>query len=202
MTYALVADFGIARAIEAAGDSKLTETGWCIGTPAYMSPEQAAGDEADGRSDIYRLGCVVYEMLAGHSPFQADNARAMFTRHQLEAPTPIGAERPEVPEHIQDAVHTALAKLPVDRFATASEFRERLSLPGPRRAPAPAASARARPGRRSVAVALASAVLIGGAWLFLRGGAGWAGGGRPASVAVLPIEDLGGDTVRRTSRTG
>src|SRR5262245_17995780 len=73
--HALVADFGIAKAVEAAGDSKLTETGWGMGTPAYMSPEQIVGDSADGRSDIYGLGCVVYEMLTGQPPFAADNAR-------------------------------------------------------------------------------------------------------------------------------
>ena len=194
--HALVADFGIAKAVEAAGDSKLTETGWGMGTPAYMSPEQIVGEPVDGRSDIYGLGCVVYEMLTGHPPFPADNARAMFTRHQVDPPPPISAERPEIPAHVQDAVLTALAKLPGDRFTTASEFIERLTMPGGARVARPSFRIReALRSRRRVLIASAAAVaLLGGGWAYLRGHPAAIGGGHGSSVAVLPIADLGGDT--------
>jgi eukaryotic-like serine/threonine-protein kinase len=194
--HALVADFGIAKAVEAAGDSKLTETGWGMGTPAYMSPEQIVGEPVDGRSDIYGLGCVVYEMLTGHPPFPADNARAMFTRHQMEPPPPISAERPEIPGHVQDAVLTALAKLPGDRFTTASEFLERLTIPGGIRAARPSFRVRKslRPGRRVLLVTAAALALLGGGWAYLRDNPALVGGGRGVSVAVLPIADLDGDT--------
>jgi eukaryotic-like serine/threonine-protein kinase len=194
--HALVADFGIAKAVEAAGDSKLTETGWGMGTPAYMSPEQIVGEPVDGRSDVYGLGCVVYEMLTGHPPFPADNARAMFTRHQVETPPPISADRPEVPAHLQDAVLTALAKLPTDRFATAAEFVARLSAPGGIRAARPSRWTRLwTRSRRRVLVATAAAVaLLGGGWAYLRGHPAAISAGRGSSVAVLPIADLDGDT--------
>ena len=194
--HALVADFGIAKAVEAAGDSKLTETGWGMGTPAYMSPEQIVGEPVDGRSDIYGLGCVVYEMLTGHPPFPADNARAMFTRHQVDPPPPISAERPEIPAHVQDAVLTALAKLPGDRFTTASEFIERLTMPGGARA---AAAVVSDPGGTPLSATGADRLGCRRAparrWLGLpRGHPAAIGGGHGSSVAVLPIADLGGDT--------
>ena len=150
--HALVADFGIAKAVELAGDSKLTETGWGMGTPAYMSPEQIVGEPADGRSDLYGLGCVVYEMLAGQPPFTAANARAMFTHHQVDTPPSLRTARPEVPAEVEAAVLTTLAKLPADRFATASEFLEaddRVGQsPGLGKAPrdAPRSTGRPRPG--------------------------------------------------------
>jgi eukaryotic-like serine/threonine-protein kinase len=191
--HALVADFGIAKAVEAAGDSKLTETGWGMGTPAYMSPEQILGDPADGRSDIYGLGCVVYEMLTGHPPFAADNARAMFTQHQVHTPSPITAERPDVPEHVEKAVLTALAKLPADRFATTSEFLQNLTLPGDRRPRPIAPRPRSRLPRWPITVAVA-ALLVAGILIYLRFSPVALGTSRLPSVAVLPIEDLDGDT--------
>ncbi|HET7470957.1 MAG TPA: protein kinase, partial [Gemmatimonadales bacterium] len=194
--HALVADFGIAKAVEAAGDSKLTETGWGMGTPAYMSPEQIVGEPVDGRSDIYGLGCVVYEMLTGHPPFPADNARAMFTRHQVDPPPPISAERPEIPAHVQNVVLTALAKLPGDRFTTASEFIERLTMPERARVARPSLRIReSLRSRRRVLIASSAAVaVLGGGWAYLNGRPASIGGGRGASVAVLPIADLDGDT--------
>jgi eukaryotic-like serine/threonine-protein kinase len=200
--HALVADFGIAKAVELAGDSKLTETGWGMGTPAYMSPEQVIGEPADGRSDLYGLGCVVYEMLAGQPPFTAANARAMFTHHQVDTPLPLRTARPEVPAEVEAAVLTALAKLPADRFATASEFLERMTGSGDRRGSGrPRATPRAPPaaptwGRRRAALVLAGATaLLGGAYLAaLHGRPAARSAGHPSSVAVLPIEDLQGDT--------
>ncbi len=127
--HALVADFGIAKAIEIAGDSRLTETGWGMGTPAYMSPEQIVGDPVDARSDVYGLACVLYEMLAGQPPFSGPTARAIMARHSLDAVPRIQAIRGSVPEAIDDAITTALAKAPADRFATAEQFIRALTSP-------------------------------------------------------------------------
>ena len=205
--HALVADFGIAKAVELAGDSKLTETGWGMGTPAYMSPEQIVGEPADGRSDVYGLGCVVYEMLAGQPPFTGASARAMFTRHQLDPPTPLRGVRPEVPAEVEAAVLTALAKLPADRFATASEFLERMTGSGNRRGASRAASkprasltaqhARLRrPLRVGLIVSVAVLVLTGAYFAVLRGRPIALAAGHVSTLAVLPIKDLQGDTSR------
>ncbi|PYO26836.1 MAG: hypothetical protein DMD73_11335 [Gemmatimonadetes bacterium] len=133
--HALVADFGIARAVsEAAGDA-LTATGLAVGTPAYMSPEQAAADaRLDPRSDLYSLACVVYEMLAGQPPFAGPSARVVMARHVAEAVPPVRAVREGVPEIVERALTRALAKSPADRFGTAGEFVRALeapSLPAP-----------------------------------------------------------------------
>ncbi len=121
----MVTDFGIARA--AAGETRLTATGVAVGTPAYMSPEQAVGErEVDGRSDLYSLGVVGYQMLAGETPFKAANTPAMLVKHVSERPRPVRERRPEVPKYIADAIDRALAKRPEDRWADASEFRDAL----------------------------------------------------------------------------
>jgi eukaryotic-like serine/threonine-protein kinase len=120
---ALVADFGIALAVSAAGRTRLTETGLSIGTPQYMSPEQAMGDrELDARSDIYSLGIVLYEMLTGDPPFHGSTAQAIVAKVITEKVPSITAARDTVPPHLAAAVHQALAKLPADRFASASGF--------------------------------------------------------------------------------
>ena len=122
---AMVTDFGIARAME--GGTRLTQTGVAVGTPTYMSPEQAVGERAiDGRSDIYSLGVVGYQMLTGRVPFQASNSMALLLKHVSERPTPIAELRPEAPKQLCDAIERALRKAPEDRFPTASAFREAL----------------------------------------------------------------------------
>jgi len=123
---AVVSDFGIARAITAAGGEKLTQTGVTVGTPGYMSPEQAAGEQLDGRSDVYSLGCVLYEMLAGNPPFLGPSARAILARQSLDPVPRLRTVRETVPEEFERAVVKALAKAPADRFATATQFAQAL----------------------------------------------------------------------------
>jgi serine/threonine-protein kinase len=120
---ALVADFGIALAASKAGGSRMTETGMSLGTPTYMSPEQAMGErEITARSDVYALGCVLYEMLVGDPPFLGGTAQAIVAKVMTEKPAPPSRMRDTVPPAVEDAVLTALEKLPADRFATAAEF--------------------------------------------------------------------------------
>ncbi len=126
--HAVVADFGIARAVSAAGGERLTETGLAIGTPAYMSPEQATGDrDVDPRSDIYSLGCMLYEMLAGDPPFSASTAQAMLARKSIEQVPAISTVRDTVPRHLEKAIAIALARVPADRYATALDFSAALT---------------------------------------------------------------------------
>jgi serine/threonine protein kinase len=123
---AMVTDFGIAQAIEAG--TRLTVTGIAVGTPAYMSPEQAMGErEVDGRSDIYSLGVVAYQMLTGRLPFTAGNSMALLMKHVTEPPRPIAELRPDAPKALCDAVERALAKQPEDRWPTAAALRDALT---------------------------------------------------------------------------
>ena len=124
--HAVVADFGIARVIQDAGGEKLTKTGMSIGTAAYMSPEQFSGTNVDGRSDMYSLACVVYEMLVGEVPFTGPNAVAIMARHTMEAPPSIQIVRSTVGDELEGAVMRALEKVPADRFATVAQFKEAL----------------------------------------------------------------------------
>ncbi|GAC1485378.1 MAG: hypothetical protein NVS1B5_06830 [Gemmatimonadaceae bacterium] len=122
-TRAMVTDFGIARALTDSGDSRLTATGMAIGTPAYMSPEQSAGDRAiDGRSDLYSLGVVGYQMLCGQPPFVASNTPSMLVKHLSEKPIPVDERWPDLPPDLARAVMICLEKDPADRFASAAAF--------------------------------------------------------------------------------
>ena len=126
--HALVADFGIARALAGPTESQLTETGTTLGTPAYMSPEQAAGERAiDHRSDIYSLACVLYEALAGEPPFTGPTAQSIMARRFTETPRLLREVRETVPEGVERAVAKALAKSPADRFGSAAEFGRALA---------------------------------------------------------------------------
>jgi serine/threonine-protein kinase len=125
--HAVVADFGIATAVEAVSQGRLTTSGIVVGTPAYMSPEQAGGESVlDGRSDIYSLGCVLYEMLAGEPPFTGPTAQAVLAKHATERPASLRIVRATIPPWLQGTVNVALAKVPADRFVTASKFAEAL----------------------------------------------------------------------------
>ncbi len=127
---ALVADFGIALAVSQAGGNRMTETGLSLGTPGYMSPEQATGERGlDARSDVYSLGCLLYEMLAGEPPHTGPSVQAVIAAVVTKEPERLAARRPSVPANVDAAVHKALAKLPADRFASADAFVRALSEP-------------------------------------------------------------------------
>src|SRR5947199_2383931 len=136
--HAVIADFGVARAIclEGPAGEHVTEVGLAVGTPEYMSPEQAAGDrELDARCDEYALACVVYEMLAGEPPFSGDSARAIVAKHLSEPPAPLRARRPDAPAAVEQALARALAKAPAGRFASVAEFTAALEETRPGAAP-------------------------------------------------------------------
>ncbi len=179
---AIVADFGIARAVQAAGRSRLTETGIALGTPAYMSPEQALGEESiDGRSDVYSLGCVVFEMVGGRTPFEGSTPQALLAKHAVETAPALRASDSAIPVYVERAVEKALAKRPQDRFESPSAFAEALT----------SGTVVARVGvrrwrRRAIAGAVAGIVLVAaGAWWLGTG----AGGPTVTRVALLPFEN-------------
>jgi serine/threonine-protein kinase len=210
--HALVADFGIARALgQADAEDKLTQTGLTVGTPAYMSPEQGSGErQLDGRTDIYSLGVVLYEMLAGEPPFTGPTAQAIVSRRFTETPRPVRSLRESVPEAVEQAVSRALARTPADRYPSAGQFAQALddagqqvtlepTTPSPTRAQAaqPTLAAAAASGRRRVPLTLALGigfllglgVLFG--WLRRHGGASDTEAG-VKRIAVLPFQNLGG----------
>ncbi len=171
---ALVADFGIALAASSAGGARMTETGMSLGTPSYMSPEQAMGERTlDARTDVYALGCVLYEMLTGEPPFTGPTAQAIVARVLTSKPEAVSVRRHTVPAQVDAAVRVALEKLPADRFATASEFAAALDntsfrLPATSTAaPLPAARTglRSVTGHRSVPWGLVAILLVLVFWL-------------------------------------
>jgi eukaryotic-like serine/threonine-protein kinase len=190
--HARVADFGVARAVEsAAGGEQLTETGMAVGTPAYMSPEQASAGQVDGRSDVYALGCVLYEMLAGEPPFTAPTPQAVIAKRLME-PVPHLRTLRDVPAAVEEAATRALARAPADRFSTAGEFARALSAPaGSSSLRRPALARRLR----GVAVAAAALVLAGLAWWVARRTAPAAPAELIAqkSIAVLPFVNMSPD---------
>ena len=156
---AVVADFGIALALTQAGGARMTQTGLSLGTPSYMSPEQAMGERAiTARSDIYSLGAVTYEMLTGEPPFTGPNAQAIVARVMTEEPRPLGAERRSVPAHVAAAVSRSLEKVAADRFVSAHEFAEALNIPSFTAATTPA-SEKWRVGDRARPVLYGAAAL-------------------------------------------
>jgi serine/threonine-protein kinase len=150
----LVADFGVARAVSEVAE-KLTATGMIVGTPTYMSPEQASGDKAiDGRSDIFALGCVLYEMLAGEPPFKGPTPQATLMMRFMGPPRPL---RPlvQIPEHVEAAIVRSLARDPAERYATGAEFAAALAGQQP---PAPAPGEPKPAGKKGCAAVLLMAV--------------------------------------------
>lgn len=189
--HARVADFGIARAVTAAGSESLTETGIAMGTAAYMSPEQAGGErDLDGRSDVYSLGCVLYEMLAGHPPFTGGTAQEILARHSMDAVPSLLAARPTVSGGVERAIATALAKTPADRFRTAAQFAEAL-------VPIATSTSVAPKGHRARRLALlggTAVVTLAAALLMLRRDRDRSAPTEPAydrrAIAVLPFQNL------------
>jgi len=189
---AIVADFGIARALDLAGGERLTETGLALGTPSYMSPEQAMGSAADARSDIYSLGCVLYEMLAGEPPFTGPTAQSIIAK-RLSSPIPsLRTVRETVAPAVERAVEIALAKVPADRFATTAEFIGALNGAGPGAAePAPAVGEIRR--RSVILVAGIAVAMVAGAFALQR----WRRlEPRPDTglLAVVPFRIMGSDS--------
>ena len=188
--HAVVSDFGIAHALSAKDDERLTATGMSIGTPAYMSPEQAAGERGlDGRSDIYSLGCVLYEMLAGDPPFSGSSPRAILARKAVEPPPSLRPVRRTAPDVVVRALERALATVPADRFATADQFARALrgsTITGTR--------------RRLVISALSLAVVTGSIGVLLhsmnKSGTGM------ERMAVLPLANLADEPGQRELANG
>jgi eukaryotic-like serine/threonine-protein kinase len=201
---AIVSDFGIARAIDAAGQAAtggatLTSTGLAIGTPTYMSPEQAHCEAVDGRCDVYSLGCVLYEMLAGDPPFTGPSAQAVLARHSSDPVPSLRKARADVPAALELIVATALAKLPEDRFPTAAAFRDALTgaAPPPRRR----ASWQRRAVIMATLVAASGAVLVAGYAFRARRLVGPSTALVP-SVAVLAFQNIGGDSANEPFSDG
>ena len=186
----LVADFGVARAITVAAADQLTETGMAVGTPAYMSPEQGGGAaRVDGRSDLYSLACVLYEMLVGQPPFTGATAQAVIARHLCDRPPSIEVIRPTVAPTIVTAIDRALAKVPADRFGSVTEFCAALEAVTP---VATAAATTGRPWYRWAAAAVAGGLAVWGGLALL--------GHRPARldpnrVLVFPLHAAAGGGV-------
>ena len=201
---AVVADFGIARAVDDS-EQALTKTGTVIGTPAYMSPEQATGAaQIDGRSDQYSLACVLYELLVGQPPFTGPTAQAIMARHSLDLVSPPSIMRPGIPDAMEDALLKALSKVPADRFATTTLFAEALAAPSrtsgyrirTTETRGVAGWARRRPWTKTAMVIVGALVLLGGTWALqaaIRGGNGETGAGDtdPRRIAVLYFEARG-----------
>jgi eukaryotic-like serine/threonine-protein kinase len=200
--HAVVADFGIARAISSAGGEKLTETGMSVGTPLYMSPEQAAGDaNLDGRSDLYSLACVLYEMLGGQAPFTGPTAESITRQHLITEAAPVTNLRPTVPPEVAGALARSLAKNPADRFNPVVQFAQALSgigntgiqgrtmpveVPSPRRL-------------RWLGLAVGLVLVLGlTAYLVARSGGLNRFGGASVirSIAVLPLDNYSADSTQ------
>lgn len=199
----MLSDFGIARAVDQAVADKLTETGLAVGTPHYMSPEQWMGDKVDGRSDIYALGCVLYEMLVGEPPFSGASAPVILARHAMEALPSMRVARANISPGVEAVVRKAMAKVPADRYATAGAFAAALRA-APREAtaaeqssgratgtsaePSPVA-ARISLARWAILAALSVLLGVGGyfGWSAIAGGAS----GDGTRLVVLPFRNVG-----------
>ena len=210
--HAVVMDFGITDALGEAGGDKLTQTGMAIGTPAYMSPEQASGTiQVDGRADIYSLGCVLYEMLVGQIPFTGPTPAAIMARHSMDAVTSPRIMRDTVSPELEEIVFRAMAKTPADRYRNATELSEALAgaigtgtfrpVTGPVPGAPPATAKAGRGLSRGAIVGIAGAVVVVAGfagWQLLSGGGGGSGPaveeGNPAErIAVLYFEDRSPD---------
>ncbi len=203
---ALVGDFGIALAASKASGSRMTETGMSLGTPHYMSPEQAMGErEITPRSDVYALGAILYEMLSGEPPFTGNTAQAVVARVLTESPRLLVTQRHTIPRHLEAAVLTALEKLPADRFATAAAFAEALkdktyvstvSLEAPTQVSASARAGRRQWGRLTIGLAAATAVAtVAALW-------GWFRPAPPEPLSQFSLALRQGEALQPPSNSG
>ncbi len=182
---AVVADFGIARAVEVAGGERLTGTGLAVGTPAYMSPEQAmAVAEVDHRSDVYSLGCVLYEMIGGHAPFTGQTPRSVIAKHAVDTVPDLHTSEPSIPIYVKRAVEKALAKEPSDRFQSVGEFVEVLTS-------GTVVRAVHRPWRLPALVGVVLVVALG--WWARQNLVPPPSSQVHPAIAVLPFDNLSGD---------
>ncbi|MBP2648701.1 MAG: protein kinase [Gemmatimonadetes bacterium] len=197
---ALVADFGIALAASRAGGSRMTETGMSLGTPAYMSPEQAMGQrEITGRSDVYALGCVTYEMLTGDPPFTGSTMQAIIARVVTEQPRPLVQQRHTIPPNVEAAVLGAIEKLPADRFGTAREFADALNTATfTHRTPGAITATGLRPARLAAPLLATAAAAALVTWGLLRGNT--AAPPLPPARLALIAPSLGGPTLSTGGR--
>ena len=197
--HALISDFGIARAIEAAGGARLTESGIAVGTPLYMSPEQSLAErDLDGRSDLYSLACVTYEMLAGEPPFAGPTLQAVLARRLAEPPRPIRAARSSIKPRVDAALARALAPARGDRFESVEQFAA--ALHPPRDTASMTTSATLPVVKTSVrrrwivplVLAVVAVVAATGLWMRQRSTSPAPAAGEPPRLAVLPFENMGG----------
>jgi serine/threonine-protein kinase len=195
-SHAAVADFGIAHALDVAGGERLTETGFALGTPQYMSPEQAVGGRSvDARADVYALGCVVYEMLAGDPPFNGPTPQAVLARHSVDPVPSLRTVRPTLSPALEAAITKALAKVPADRYSSAADFKAALDRGMREPGVAPPRVARRRLAAGLLAVALGLGIAIGAlAGLPIPRFGQSDGEGAIQSLAVEPFENLTGDS--------
>jgi serine/threonine-protein kinase len=174
--HAVVADFGIARALSEAGGERLTESGIALGTSTYMSPEQSSGDDRiDGRTDIYSLGCVLYEMLAGEPPFTGPTAESLVRQHLAAGPPSVTVMRPAVPKELSSALRRALSKTTADRYRTAQDFSNAIAAVARHRAAQP------RSRRSTLTILVVTMVAVAAGAFAIRGMIGdWTTGGSMA----------------------
>ena len=212
--HALVADFGIAKAVSEAGQQKLTQTGMAVGTPVYMAPEQSAGETVGPTADLYSLGCMLYEMLSGEPPFTGKSAMAIMARHVMEQVPSIRIVRNSVPEEIEEAIFAVLGKVPADRPQSAAAFIEMMGMPmgmtGTMRtrggagrrmtstyqvpeSVAPPAPAWRKPVAIAAGAAFAASVAFG-AWKMTAGAPKASAGPESRRLAVLYFQDLSRDS--------
>jgi len=198
---AVVADFGIARALEAASPERLTESGIVVGTPQYMSPEQATAGTVDGRSDQYSLACTLFEILVGQPPFTGRTTHAIIARHSLEPVPSLRVVRQTVPLGVESAIMRAMAKVPADRFPTVHRFVEALASPGAASTATTVSAGQSRGwgahlSRRLMVGLLVTMLLAVAAWWLTIGNRGLPGHAVShgvAAIAVLPFDDVAGD---------